>query len=100
MDSQLKDNIRKEAQEFRENRREHEFDVLRVGLGELEDPTLISLTECDVIGLAGRIKRRKGATMEDFCRLKQAFIQGKEFINCFVNITGAIQVIVKELTGK
>lgn len=95
----MKEQIRKDAQEFRENRREHEFDGFRVALGELKDPALETLTEKDVVALAGRIKRRKGATLEDFFRLNQAFLQGNEFINSFVNVTGAIQVLVKELTG-
>lgn len=98
MNSPLKEQIRRKAQEFRENRRDHEFDGRRVALGELQE-SLETLNEKDVIALAGRIKRRKGATLEDFFRLNQAFLQGNEFINSFMNVTGAIQVLVKELTG-
>lgn len=96
----LKEQLRKEAHELRENRREHEFDGFRVALGELKDPALETHTELDVVALAGRIKRRKGLTLEDFFRLNQAFLQGNEFINKFVNVTGALQVLVKELTGE
>lgn len=100
MNSPLKEQIRRKAQEFRENRRENEFDGLRVALGELQDPALETLTEKDVIALTSRIKRRKGATLEDFFRLNRAFLQGNEYINSFMNVTGAIQVVVKELTGE
>lgn len=99
MNSPLKEQIRKQTQQFRDNRREHEFDGLRVALGELQDPALETLEVKDVIALSGRIKRRKGVNFDDFFRLNQAFLQGNEFISAFMNVTGALQVLVKELTG-
>ncbi|KAH8333601.1 hypothetical protein KR059_001163, partial [Drosophila kikkawai] len=76
-------------------------DSLRLGLGQIkkEVATLEDLGIKDVLGLASRIKRRKHATSEDLYRLALAFLQGNENINAFAAIPGAIQVLVKELSG-
>ncbi|XP_017063217.1 uncharacterized protein LOC108102620 [Drosophila eugracilis] len=76
-------------------------DSLRIGLGQIKEEVkaLESLETKDVIGMAGRIKRRKHATTEDMRRLSVAFLQGNDNINAFAGIPGAIQVLVKELTG-
>ncbi|XP_017061077.1 uncharacterized protein LOC108101288 [Drosophila ficusphila] len=76
-------------------------DSLRIGLGQVkqEVEALESLGTKDVTGMAARIKRRKHASSEDMCRLSLAFLQGNENIDAFAAIPGAIQVLVKELTG-
>jgi hypothetical protein len=57
------------------------------------------LTENDVVGLCGRIKRRKHATEEDLIKLGTAFYQNEANISAFMKITGAINVIIKEFIG-
>ncbi|XP_016974171.1 uncharacterized protein LOC108040962 [Drosophila rhopaloa] len=97
----LRSKIRENARDQRLECRAKAKDSLRIGLGQVkkEVAALESLDTKDVIGLAGRIKRRKHATSEDLCRLSLAFLQGNDNINAFAAIPGAIQVLVKELTG-
>lgn len=57
------------------------------------------ITEKDISGLAGRIKRRKQATAEDLVKLGHAFLQNQSNISVFMKITGASNVIIKEFTG-
>lgn len=77
-------------------------DALRFGLGEIKDQIrqLLALNEDDVIGLATRIKRHKKASPEDMYRLSHAFLQSNENISAFNKIPGAINVLIKSLTGK
>ncbi|KAH8352425.1 hypothetical protein KR084_004076 [Drosophila pseudotakahashii] len=97
----LRSKIRGYARDQRLECRMKAKDALRIGLGQVKEEVaaLESLGTKDVIGMAGRIKRRKHATSEDLCRLSLAFLQGNDNINAFAVIPGAIQVLVKELTG-
>ncbi|XP_022224064.2 uncharacterized protein LOC111075227 [Drosophila obscura] len=100
-DSMLRLKIRSYAKEQRQVLRTFATDALRFGLGQIrsEIRELENLSAKDVCGLAARIKRRKHATSEDMYRLSHAFLQGNENISTFVGIPGAIQVLVKELSG-
>ncbi|XP_001356971.3 uncharacterized protein [Drosophila pseudoobscura] len=100
-DSMLRLKIRSYAKEQRQIFRTNATDALRFGLGQIksEISELENLSAKDVCGLAARIKRRKHATSEDMYRLSHAFLQGNENINTFSGIPGAIQVLVKELSG-
>lgn len=81
--------------------RNESTDAFRVGIGVIKEiiSDLDSITEKDVTGIASRIKRKKGAAEEDLNRLSHAFLQNVENIVTFSKITGALNVIVKELTG-
>lgn len=57
------------------------------------------LTEEDIKGLCGRIKRRKHCTEEDLEKLGNAFFQSEANISSFIKVTGAINVIIKEFIG-
>lgn len=57
------------------------------------------LKESDIKGLCGRIKRRKHCTEDDLEKLTNAFFQSEQNIVEFLNITGAINVLIKELIG-
>lgn len=57
------------------------------------------VTEQDIRGLCSRIKRRKHADADDLIKLGNAFLQNENNIAAFLNVIGAIDVIVKELTG-
>lgn len=97
----LREKIREYTKSHREQLRANSLDSLRFGIGEIKAriQELENLTEKDVTGLAGRIKRRKHATNEDMYRLSHAFLQDEKNIETFNKIPGAIQVLVKELTG-
>ncbi|ETN59878.1 hypothetical protein AND_008519 [Anopheles darlingi] len=81
--------------------RKKEADRNRAGLGELHHSigVMETITETEIKGLAGRIKRRKRCEPLDLVRLSYGFQQSRENISHFIRITGAINVIVKELTG-
>lgn len=98
----LRHKIREYAREQRKGLRTNATDALRFGLGQIKDEIreLENLSIQDVRGMAGRIKRRKHATAEDMYRLSHAFLQNNENIKEFAGVPGAIQVLVKELTGK
>lgn len=98
----LRHKIREYAREQRKGLRTNTSDALRFGLGQIKDEIreLENLSIQDVRGMAGRIKRRKQATAEDMYRLSHAFLQDNENIKEFAGVPGAIQVLVKELTGK
>lgn len=57
------------------------------------------LSGSDIKGLCGRIKRRKHCTEEDLEKLTNAFFQSEENITEFLKVTGAINILVKELLG-
>ncbi|XP_017094979.2 uncharacterized protein [Drosophila bipectinata] len=99
--SLIREKVRGYAQEQRKEGRTEAKDSLRIGLGQIKEEFAAqdNLSEKDVHGLATRIKRRKHATSEDLFRLALAFLQGVENINAFAAIPGALQVLVKELTG-
>lgn len=98
---QLREKLRQLCKIERENKRCAEIDSLRLGLGEIRSviTELENLSEKDVSGLCSRIKRRKHATIEDMFRLSHAFLQSNDNIIIFAKTPGAINVIVKELTG-
>uniref|UniRef100_A0A182RMD4 IBB domain-containing protein n=1 Tax=Anopheles funestus TaxID=62324 RepID=A0A182RMD4_ANOFN len=81
--------------------RKKELDRNRAGLGELHHSVGVieHISEQEIKGLAGRIKRRKRCEPLDLVRLSYGFQQSRENISHFIRITGAINVIVKELTG-
>lgn len=97
----LREKIRVFQAAERNSRREDDTDSMRLGLGEISQliEELENLTEKDVTGLASRIKRKKHASYDDMFRLSHAFLQSMENIATFVKIPGALNVIVKELTG-
>lgn len=57
------------------------------------------VTEDDIKGLCSRIKRRKRADAADLVKLGTAFLQSENNITAFLSVIGAIDVVVKELTG-
>lgn len=98
----LRANLRERRKQQRLSFRNESSDAYRVGVVSIQDivSKLDSITQKDVTGMAARIKRRKGATEEDLTRLSHAFLLDTENIVIFTKITGALNVIVKELTGK
>lgn len=97
----IKNKARDELKFDREVNRKIKTDSLRVGLADLQGKIKNNenITEKDIIGLAGRIKRRKKAESDDLYRLSIGFLQTELNIRTFVNIQGALNVIVKVLTG-
>lgn len=96
--SSIRSNIRESLKVARDDKRIKTIDSIRVGIGELAN--LKNYTAADVTEIAGRIKQQKNAKPKDMNCLAHAFIQSSDNITCFLNITGALNVLVKELTGK
>lgn len=97
----IRSNLREHRKLERFNDRNESSDAFRVGVGAIKEiiSDFDNITEKDVTGLASRIKRKKAATEEDLNRLSHAFLLNVENIITFSKITGALNVIVKELTG-
>lgn len=99
--SNLKLNLRFNQKLSRSSRRNDHVDAKRIGVGEIKHliTEVENITEADIAGLASRVKRRRTAAEPDLIRLSQAFLQSIGNISAFINIPGALNVIVKELTG-
>lgn len=97
----LRNDLRSHLKILRNEKRHNKIDGVRIGIGELNDYliNLESFGEKDVLNLAQRIKQQKHAKPNDLNRLCNAFLQTTENIKCFLNVTGALNVVVKELTG-
>uniref|UniRef100_A0A182QJ20 IBB domain-containing protein n=1 Tax=Anopheles farauti TaxID=69004 RepID=A0A182QJ20_9DIPT len=98
---QIRSQKRHELKWDQKTHRKRELDRNRAGLGELHHSigVIEHITEQEIKGLAGRIKRRKRCDPIDLVRLSYGFQQSRENIAHFIRTTGAINVIVKELTG-
>lgn len=71
--------------------RSDQIDASRLNLKEF--------SEENVSDLAQSLKSQKHARINQLHDLSQAFLQSVDNIACFMNVTGAINVIVKELTS-
>lgn len=100
--AKIRENVRENIRIARLRHRQDELDNLRITLGDLEDHSTNTqtFTTNDVLEIANKIKKQRHASATDLLKLSHAFIQSFENINCFVNSTGAVPVIVKEMTGK
>lgn len=94
--SKIMDDLRKQR---RDKLKEHqEFNRLKA----FDSNRLIEsevITEHDIAGLCSRIKRRKHAQEDDLRKLGNGFIQSESNITAFIKVTGALDVVIKELTG-
>lgn len=98
----LRANLREDRKLERFKMRNDSTDAFRVGIGVINEliSDLDNITDKDVTSMASRIKRKKAANEQDLNRLSHAFLQNVENITTFSKITGALSVIVKELSGK
>lgn len=97
----IRENVKENIRIARLKHRQDEIDSSRITLGQLEDETvnLQTFSTNDVLEIAARIKKHRRALTPDLLKLSHAFLQNSENISCFINATGALPVIVKELTG-
>lgn len=97
----IRENIKKNIRIARLKHRQDELDNLRITDGNLEDHSinLQTFTTADILAIVHRMKKQKYASPMDLMKLSHAFLQSTDNINCFINATGAIAVIVKEMTG-
>lgn len=98
----IRENVKNHIRIARLKHRQDEVDNLRITLGDFEDHSinLETFTKDDVLDIAAKIKRQRNASHLELLKLCHAFLQSTENIGCFLNATGSIQVIIKELTGK
>lgn len=73
-------------------------DTLRCGLVE-EQQQQQTVSVGEVEKLCNRIKRRKHADESDLERLSRGFLSSAANITAFVKVPGALNVLIKELTG-
>lgn len=98
----IRENVKDNIRIARFKHRQEELDNLRITLGTAEDDAvnLKTFTPNDVLAIVTKLKRNRHATPTDLLKLSHAFLQSHENINLFVNTTGALPVVVKEMTGK
>lgn len=97
----IRENVKENIRIARLKHRQDEIDNFRITLGQLEDETvnLQTFSTNDVLEIAAQIKKHRHASSSELLKLSHAFLQSSENISCFINATGAVPVIVKELTG-
>ncbi|XP_055295482.1 uncharacterized protein LOC129565094 [Sitodiplosis mosellana] len=98
----IRETVKENIRIARLRHRQDELDNLRITHGDPEDDSinLQTFTKNDVLDIANKIKKQRHASTTDLLKLCHAFLQSIDNINCFVNTTGAVPVIVKEMTGK
>lgn len=83
----------------RQERREILVNSRRSTLGEITDSQRRVITTQEVKTLAERLKHKGHFTVQDFMLLNHAVIQNEENIIAFFRVTGALQALIRELTG-
>ena len=98
---QIREKIRADCKIIRDSNRSKKNDCLRIGLGEIQirSSTFDYIVVKDVIHLCSKIKNQKHITVDDFTNLNKAFLQAADNSIAFVATPGALQIVVKELTG-
>ena len=91
--NELRDNRRMKLKEHRDFNRLRAFDFNRFEESEIVKPE-------DIIVLCKRIKSRRVAKAEELIKLGNAFLQSEANITAFIKVTGAINIIIKDFTGK
>lgn len=99
----IRANVKENIRIARLKHRHDEVDNFRITLGDAEDSSAINLqtfNNADILAIANQIKRKRHAPPTELMKLSHAFLQSIENISYFVKITGALAVIIKEMTGK
>lgn len=97
---QLREKMRTKMKISRQEHRHDNVDTIRIAIGENYTENLRTYTPDDVLKLVKAVKHQKRAKPHQLGQLSHAFLQSAENIQCFLNATGALNVIVKEFTGK
>lgn len=97
--TQLREKLRTKMKISRQEHRHEGVDTIRIAIGDDYTENLRTYTQDDVLKLAKTIKHQKHANPHQLNQLCHAFLQSAENIQCFLNVTGALNVIVKEFTG-
>lgn len=97
----IRENVRDNLKIARIKNRNAAIDGLRIAPEELENLSinLQNFSVKDVSTIVQTIKKHKHAKPTELSKLSHAFLQSTENILCFLNTTGALNVLVKELTG-
>lgn len=92
---------RDDVKTMRDERRKRHVDAVRIGIGETSTgiANLKGYSPSDVSEIAVRIRKQKHADSSELNCLAHAFIQSTENITCFMNTSGALGVLVKEVSG-
>lgn len=100
--SSIRENVRDDIRSARIKHRQHEIDRLRILPAAIDSLSikLMSFTKDDIIAIAHEIKKNKHITTAELQKLSHAFLQSSENIECFLSVTGALNVLVKEFIGK
>lgn len=95
--SEVREKVQEELIRARKLHRNRQQDTLRCGLQVVEKDLFVD--EQEILKLCNRIKRRKHADESDLFRLSNGFLYSTTNIAIFLKVQGAVNVLVKELTG-
>lgn len=97
----VRDSVRKNVHEARSKHRHDEIDGFRVAPNELLNHSidLQSFDRDDILIIVKTMKKNKHAKTAELLKLSHAFLQNTDNIQAFLNTTGAMNVLIKELTG-
>lgn len=99
----IRENVKENIRIARLKHRQDEVDNCRITLADDSADDSINLQSFnvnDVLAIAQKMKKKRNASTGDLLKLSHAFLQSTENINCFINVAGAVAVIIKEMTGK
>lgn len=98
----IRENLRSNIRTTRIKHRESAIDRLRIRPEDVEmlPVDVISFTNDEIMATAHSIKKRKHITTDELQKLSYAFLQSADNIECFLNVTGALNVLVKESIGR
>lgn len=95
----LRRNIREIGVKERKERREKQVNSRRGILGEVLDAQKVFSPE-EVKNLAEKLKHKGHINGEDYMLLSEALIQNEENIISFFKVSGALQSLIRDLTGQ
>lgn len=98
----IRENLRTNIRSTRIKHRQSAIDRLRIRPEDVEmlPVDVMNFTKDDIMVIAHSIKKNKHITPEELQKLSYAFLQSADNIECFLNVTGALNVLVKESIGR
>lgn len=98
----IRENLHSNIRITRIKHRESAIDRLRIRPEDVDmlPVDVMNFTKDDIMATAHAIKKNKHITTDELQKLSHAFLQSPDNIECFLNVTGALNVLIKESIGR